>query len=94
MNNEKELKEEVVSNTKTGLNLKSLTLKISKDMLTLVVLFALVVISTIQTVKLSGLKASSVEAVTAPASSGSTSSSSGSSLPASLQNLPSQVGGC
>lgn len=94
MNNEKELKKEVVSDTKTGLNIGNLTLKISKDMLTLVVLVSLIVISGVQTVKLSGLRASSAEATTAPASSGSTSSGSGSSLPVSLQNLPSQVGGC
>ncbi len=68
---------------------------LNKDMLTLAVLVILVLISGIQTAKLGNLQAASGGASVAPASSGSSAQSSGgSSLPASLQNLPSQVGGC
>lgn len=94
MNNEKKLEEETAYSKKTGSRQISLTFKLNREMLTLVVLIALVVVSGVQTIKLSGLKANSAGAVVAPNSSDSADSNSGSSLPASLQNLPSQVGGC
>ena len=53
----------------------------------------MVVISGVQTAKLSSLQTQGVKAVTNTAASNS-GGAGNSNLPASLQNLPAQVGGC
>mgnify|MGYP000134400391 CR=1 FL=1 len=71
-------------------NAGSTGFKLNRDFVILIVLVVLVVISGWQAVKLSSLRTTgAVQSVSNPASS-----SGGSSLPASLKNLPSQVGGC
>ncbi len=69
-------------------------IKLGKDAIILGVLVILVVISGIQTAKLAGLSSSGGSLQTQQLPSSTSSSGSGSTLPASLQNLPSQVGGC
>ncbi len=64
--------------------------KLNRGVVVLIILVVLVAISGWQAVKLSSLQPTGA----APAVSSPSSSSGGSSLPASLKNLPSQVGGC
>ncbi len=66
--------------------------KLNNNILILAVLIILVGVSGVQAAKLSSLQGGGK--TVAPASSSSSDSASGSTLPSSLQNLPSQVGGC
>ncbi len=65
----------------------------NKNLIIVVVLVVLVVISVVQAFQLSTVK-SKIEGGAVVSSSSGSESSSGSSLPSSLENLPTMVGGC
>lgn len=70
-----------------------MSFNLDKDTLITAILVILVVVSGWQTVKLGSLSSNGVSAKVAPAATSSGGSGSA-ALPASLESLPSQVGGC